>query len=202
MVKPVRRERDTRRVDAKADEAIPHVARGCKEHRDVRARALHVAHAVDGILLRRAAGTAEGGKPDGGAAEPLRRRRGQPPLDRTERGSSGKRPRARAGCRAEARVTRRSASAIGALADSVIAIEKLTAMAHQPEVVKRKNDGNPAPREQPDDVGRQARQMMDMSDVRFEFVDQLLGRAVYGLIPICLFEGSDMAERVVDPGDG
>ncbi len=57
------------------------------------------------------------------------------------------------------------------------AIEQLTAVADQPVVVQRQHDRDAAPRQRVDDRRRQARQVMDVRDIRADRVDDLARHA-------------------------
>src|SRR5256885_1379244 len=118
----------------------------------------------------------------------MRGRRRQSPLDRAERGCGREGPRTCAGRRTEARVARRFAAARGSAAHAVIDVEKLTSMAHQPEIVKREDNGDAAPGQRSHDVRRQARQVMYVGHVWLEFTDQTVRYSVYRGIPVRLFE--------------
>ena len=85
--------------------------------------------------------------------------------------------------------------------DPVVRVEQLAAMAEEPVVVKGEDHRYAARVQEPDDARRQAREVMHMSDVRLERVDQARGDGVDGRIRISLGKRHRLAKRVVEPED-
>ena len=93
------------------------------------------------------------------------------------------------------------ARSIRAIAHAIVRVEQLAAVAHQPVVVKRGHRGNPAFGKQADDTGREARQVMNVRDVRPEFVDDATCDRTDRVIAVRVFEAARRSKRVVDPDD-
>jgi hypothetical protein len=121
----------------------------------------------------------------------------KPLIDFSRQARDGARDRRRFGT-ADARD---AAVLAGALAALVPHVQQLPAVTHQPVVVKREKRRNAPGGKGRHDPGRQRCQVMDVRNLRTVGIDERFGDGRDSRVAIRLLEGSDGAERVVDPGD-
>ena len=87
------------------------------------------------------------------------------------------------------------------IADPVIDIKELAAMAHQPVVMQREKDRNPTLGERLNDRRGQAGQMMDVRNVWFEVIDRAVRDRADCVVSIRLLKRPRIAKRVVHRDD-
>src|SRR5207253_307113 len=87
---------------------------------------------------------------------------------------------------------------LGPVADAIVDVEELSAMAQQPEVVQRDEAWDAAVGERAHNRRGEAREMMDVRDVGLEVVDEMAGDRSDGVVAIRVLERPRLAERVVD----
>ena len=192
-VEPVRRKPDAAGRHALTDEPVAQRVRRRQEAIDPLQHAAHVpcAHGAGRVSVRR--GHLERRRDDlaAGGANRLRQSR----LHRAQHRHH--RPRHRClGARIHAAAATRGP---GSVADLIAGVEALAAVAQQPVVVQRVDDGDAARRQHVHDLRRQARQVVHVRDVRPPLVDEPRGDAGDGRVAVRLLEAGGRAERVVDP---
>src|SRR5262249_26147177 len=183
--------------NSERDESIAHEPRGRDEVRDVRANVAHVRRTARRMRIGVRACKRSGERDAAPTKQRGLRRRASRDRAQEAPGITG---RSR-NHRIQTSAAHLYRATLGVLANRIVHVEELAAVADEPVVVERQVPWNATRRELVDDTRREAREVVDVRDIGPELLEETVRQGVDRLIAIRLFEPPGVSKCVVDPYD-